>query len=89
LIFPVKFPIQILVRLSSPTLNIQQTIAGFKVCPLDPEEEKRVKEEIEKWKDQEADVDRLKNEMIRVNKRVSDVEKYIKRRQQDEGLFFG
>ncbi|XP_060608608.1 uncharacterized protein LOC132760615 [Ruditapes philippinarum] len=65
---------QILVRLSSPPLNIQQNIADFKDCPLDPDEEKRVQEEIKKWKDYEADVDRLKEEMTDVKERVTEVE---------------
>ncbi|XP_060602274.1 uncharacterized protein LOC132755426, partial [Ruditapes philippinarum] len=78
---------QILVRLSSPALNIQQTIDDFKTCPLDPEEEKRVQEEIQKWKDYEADVDRLKEEMTNVKERVTEVEKTqeeIKTRLEEE-----
>lgn len=38
---------QILVRRSSPALNIQQAIADFKTCPLD-QEEKRLQEEVKK-----------------------------------------
>ncbi|XP_060586466.1 E3 ubiquitin-protein ligase DZIP3-like [Ruditapes philippinarum] len=39
---------RILVRRSSSALKIQQTINDFKICSLDPEEEKRVQEEINK-----------------------------------------
>ncbi|XP_060561755.1 E3 ubiquitin-protein ligase DZIP3-like [Ruditapes philippinarum] len=79
---------QILVRRSSSALNIQQTINDFKICPLDPEEQKRVEEEIKKWKDYEADVDRLKEEMTYVKERVTEVEKTQEeiKRQLDEGL---
>ncbi|XP_060570714.1 uncharacterized protein LOC132729007 [Ruditapes philippinarum] len=65
---------QILVRLSSPALNIQQKIDEFKTCPLDLEEEKRIQKEIKKWK-YEDDVDRLKQEMTGVKKNVTDVKK--------------
>ena len=51
-------------------MNIQQTINDFKTCPLDPDEEKRVRKEIEKWKDYEADVDHLKEDMKKVNENV-------------------
>ncbi|XP_060566920.1 uncharacterized protein LOC132725750 [Ruditapes philippinarum] len=57
---------RILLRQSSPALNIQQTIADFKDCPLDPEEDKRLQEEVKKWKDYEANVDRLNEEMKKV-----------------------
>jgi hypothetical protein len=89
LIFSVKFSFQILVRLSSPTLNIQQKIADFKGCPLEPEEEKRIQEEIQKWKDYEADVDRLKEEMTDVKERVTKMEntQEVIYRRQTEGLF--
>ncbi|XP_060553396.1 E3 ubiquitin-protein ligase DZIP3-like [Ruditapes philippinarum] len=83
---------QILVRLSSPALNIQQKIADFKTCTLDPEEEKRVQEEIKKWKDYEADVDRLKEEMTDVKERVTEVEKNqeeIKRRVAEDKSYEG
>ncbi|XP_060557885.1 uncharacterized protein LOC132718254 [Ruditapes philippinarum] len=66
---------QILIRLSSPALNIQQTIAEFISCPLDLEEERRIQEEIKKWKDCEADVDRLKLEMTDVKENVTEVKK--------------
>ncbi|XP_060572628.1 uncharacterized protein LOC132730667 [Ruditapes philippinarum] len=62
-------------RRSSSALNIQQTIAEFKTCPLDLEEERRIQKEIKKWKDYEDDVDRLKHEMIAVKKNASDVKK--------------
>ncbi|XP_060597559.1 E3 ubiquitin-protein ligase DZIP3-like [Ruditapes philippinarum] len=78
---------QILVRLSSPALNIQQTFADYKTCPLDPKEEKRVQEEIKKWKDCEADFDRLKEEMTDVKVRVTEEEKNqeeIKRRLDED-----
>jgi uncharacterized coiled-coil DUF342 family protein len=71
-------------------LNIQQTIADFKTCPLDPEEEKRLQEEIKKWKDYGADVDRLKEEMTNVKLKIREAEKTqeeIKRRL-DEGMLF-
>ncbi|XP_060562784.1 uncharacterized protein LOC132722322, partial [Ruditapes philippinarum] len=78
---------QILVRLSSPGLNVQQIIDAFKVCTLDSEEEKRVQEELKIWKDYEAEVDRLKEEVTDINVRVTEVEKTqeeIKSRQLDE-----
>ncbi|XP_060586677.1 uncharacterized protein LOC132742326 [Ruditapes philippinarum] len=68
---------QILVRRSSQAVNIQQTIAEFKTCPLDLEEERRIQEEIKKWKDCEADVDRLKQEMTDVKENVTEVNKYL------------
>ncbi|XP_060553940.1 E3 ubiquitin-protein ligase DZIP3-like [Ruditapes philippinarum] len=69
---------QILVRQSSPALNIQQAIADFKVCPLDLEEEKRLQEELKRWKDYEADVDRLNEEMKQVQTDVIEVKKDLK-----------
>ncbi|XP_060598650.1 structural maintenance of chromosomes protein 2-like [Ruditapes philippinarum] len=68
---------QILVRRSSPALNIQQTISEFKSCPLDLEEERRIQKEIKKWKDYEDDVDRLKQEMTDLKENVTDVKKNI------------
>ncbi|XP_060588806.1 uncharacterized protein LOC132744200 [Ruditapes philippinarum] len=62
---------QILMRQSSSALNIQQTIAEFKTCPLDLEEERRIQKEIKKWKDYEDGVDRLKHEMIAVKENAS------------------
>ncbi|XP_060605954.1 uncharacterized protein LOC132758354 [Ruditapes philippinarum] len=78
---------QILVRRSSSALKIQQTINDFKICSLDPEEEKRVQEEIKKWKDYEADVDQLKEDMTYVKERVTKVEKNQEeiKRQLGEG----
>jgi septal ring factor EnvC (AmiA/AmiB activator) len=70
--------VQILVRRSSPALNIQQAIADFKVCPLDLEEEKRLQEELKRWKDYEADVDRLNEEMKQVQTDVIEVKKDVK-----------
>ncbi|XP_060586304.1 uncharacterized protein LOC132742043, partial [Ruditapes philippinarum] len=64
---------QILVRRSSSALNIQQTIAEFKTCPLDLEEERRIQKEIKKWKDCEDDVDQLKQEIKDVRANVTDV----------------
>ncbi|XP_060595394.1 structural maintenance of chromosomes protein 2-like [Ruditapes philippinarum] len=64
-------------RRSSSALNIQQTIAEFKTCPLDLEEERRIQKEIKKWKDYEDDVDRLKQEMTAVKDNISDVKKDI------------
>ncbi|XP_060607820.1 uncharacterized protein LOC132759962, partial [Ruditapes philippinarum] len=63
----------ILVRQSSPDVNIQQTIGKFKTCPLDLEEERRIQKEIEMWKDYKNDVDRLKQEMTDVKKDLEDV----------------
>ncbi|XP_060558595.1 uncharacterized protein LOC132718913 [Ruditapes philippinarum] len=62
----------ILVRRSTSALNIQQTIAEFKTCPLDLEEERRIQKEIKKWKDYEDDVDRLKQEMTVMKENVTD-----------------
>jgi peptidoglycan hydrolase CwlO-like protein len=70
--------VQILVRRSSPSLNIQQAIADFKTCPLDPEEEKRLQEEVTRWKDYEADVDRLNEKMKQVQTDVIEVKKDMK-----------
>jgi hypothetical protein len=52
---------------------MQQKIADFKQCPLDLEESKRIQKEVKKWKDYEADVGRLDDEM----KDVSDVSKNL------------
>jgi hypothetical protein len=69
---------QILVRLSSPALNIKQIIADFKTCSLDPAEEKRLQEEVKMWKDYDANaVDRLKEEMKKVQTDVIGVKKEI------------
>ncbi|XP_060585757.1 uncharacterized protein LOC132741571 [Ruditapes philippinarum] len=62
---------QILIRRSTPGLKMHQTIADFKSCSLDLEEERRIKEEIKKWKDYEAGVDRLKQEMGDVKENVT------------------
>jgi uncharacterized protein YlxW (UPF0749 family) len=69
--------LQILVRLSSSALNIKQAIADFKACPLDPEEEKRLQKEVARWKDYEADVDRLNEEMKQVQTDVIEVKKEV------------
>ncbi|XP_060558024.1 uncharacterized protein LOC132718341 [Ruditapes philippinarum] len=92
---------QILVRRSSPSLNIQQAIADFKNCPLDPEKEKRLQEEITKLKDYQADVNRLNKEIEQVQRDVSEVKKDVKEKmtevekkleniekRQDAGIFF-
>ncbi|XP_060594857.1 uncharacterized protein LOC132749169, partial [Ruditapes philippinarum] len=68
---------QILVRQSSPAVNIHKKIAEFKTIPLDLEEERRIQEEIKKWKDYEADVDRLKQEMTDMKEDVTDVKKSL------------
>ncbi|XP_060598724.1 uncharacterized protein LOC132752419 [Ruditapes philippinarum] len=68
---------QILVRRSPAALNIQQEIADFKACPLDPEEEKRLQEEVKRWKDYEAVVDRLDEEMKQVQTDVIGVKKEV------------
>ncbi|XP_060587187.1 E3 ubiquitin-protein ligase DZIP3-like isoform X2 [Ruditapes philippinarum] len=68
---------QILVRRSSSALNIQQAIANFKTCPLDPEEEKRLQEEVKRWKDYEADVDRLNEEMKKMQTDVIEVKREV------------
>ncbi|XP_060560719.1 uncharacterized protein LOC132720576 [Ruditapes philippinarum] len=68
---------QILVRRSSPPLKIHQAIADFEGCLLDPEEEKRLHEEIKRWKDYEADVDRLNEEMKKVQTDFIEVKKGV------------
>ncbi|XP_060596264.1 E3 ubiquitin-protein ligase DZIP3-like [Ruditapes philippinarum] len=66
---------EVLVRRSFPALNMQQIIADFKNCPLDPEESKKIQKEVKKWKDYEADVGRLEDEMKEISANVSDVSK--------------
>ncbi|XP_060578485.1 uncharacterized protein LOC132735549 [Ruditapes philippinarum] len=66
---------QVLVRLSSPAVNIQQTIAEFKTIPLDLEEERRIEEEMKKLNDYEAVVKRLLLAMTDVEEYVIDVKK--------------
>ncbi|XP_060596526.1 uncharacterized protein LOC132750549 [Ruditapes philippinarum] len=72
---------QILVRRSSSALNVQQTIAEFKTCPLDLEEERRIQKEIEKWKDYEDEVYRLKDIKATITDLKRDIDE-IKRRQE-------
>jgi Fe-S cluster assembly ATPase SufC len=86
---------QILVRLSSPALNIKQIITDYKTCPLDSAEEKRLQEEVKMWKDYEADVDRLKEEMKKVHTGVTGVKKEVEakftgveKKRQDAGRIY-
>ncbi|XP_060565255.1 uncharacterized protein LOC132724410 [Ruditapes philippinarum] len=75
---------QILVRRSSPAMNIHQMIANFKCCPLDLEEDIRIQKELNEWKDYEAEVGHLKDEMTDIKTDVSRMMKHleqIKRRQ--------
>ncbi|XP_060582000.1 uncharacterized protein LOC132738514, partial [Ruditapes philippinarum] len=67
----------ILIRRNTPGVNIHQIIADFKSCPLDPEEERRINEEIKKCKDYEADVDRLKQEIGDVKENVTEMQKSL------------
>jgi Asp-tRNA(Asn)/Glu-tRNA(Gln) amidotransferase C subunit len=94
---------QILVRRSSPALNIQQAIADFKACTLDPKEEKRLQDEVKRWEDYIANVSRLDEEMQQVQtdvievkiciedveEKLTGVEKKMKEveTRQDAGLF--
>jgi peptidoglycan hydrolase CwlO-like protein len=63
-----------LVRHSTPELNIQKIIAGYKICPLDHEREKMVQKEIEKWRELEVEIIGVKEDVAEVKKKMTEVE---------------
>jgi peptidoglycan hydrolase CwlO-like protein len=62
------------VRHSTPDLNIQETIAGYMTCPLDHEREKMLQKEIEKWREYEAEIIGVKEDVTEVKKKMTEVE---------------
>ncbi|XP_060556284.1 uncharacterized protein LOC132716954 [Ruditapes philippinarum] len=65
---------EILVRHSTPDLNIQETIVGYMTCPLDNEREKMLQKEIEKWGEYEAEIIGVKEDVTEVKKKMTEVE---------------
>ncbi|XP_060587848.1 uncharacterized protein LOC132743332 [Ruditapes philippinarum] len=79
---------QILVRRSSPALNIQQMIDELKTCPFNLAEESSIQGEIKKSKEYEADVDRLKQEKTDMEENITEVKKHLDDIKGQQGAAF-